>query len=123
MYPNLASGKWLGDITLQSSFYVLEFHVCICRNFLHHATINWVSNSDDRFFDNFGSLNDTWYPYSNEPLEETLETFAQFPIATSFNRNQPRLLLVSVDVQEGAVVTFDSYPKMKKGYEKRLRIW
>jgi hypothetical protein len=35
-----------------------------------------------------------------------------FPIATSSNLNQPRLLLVSVDVLEGAVVTFDSYPKL-----------
>jgi len=70
---------------------------------------------DDRFFDNFGPLNNTWYLYSNEPLKESLETFAQFPIATSFNRNEPKLLLVSVDVQEGAVVTFDSYPKDEQG--------
>jgi NTE family protein len=38
-----------------------------------------------------------------------------FPIATSFDQNQPRLLLVSVDVQESAAVTFDSYPKDDKG--------
>ena len=40
--------------------------------------------------------------------------FVNFPIATSFNQNQPRLLLVSVDVQESAAV-IDSYPKDDKG--------
>ena len=50
-----------------------------------------------------------------------METFAQCPIATSFNRNQPRLLLVSVDVQEGAVVTFDSYPKDEQGTRRETQ--
>ena len=36
----------------------------------------------------------------------------KFPIKTISDQNQPRLLLVSVDVLEGAVVTFDSYPKL-----------
>jgi len=67
------------------------------------------------FFDNFSPLNNTWYLYTNRPLKESLENFAKFPIATSFNHNQPRLLLVSVDVQEGAVVIFDSYPKDEQG--------
>ena len=72
---------------------------------------------DDRFFDNFG-VNNTWYLYTNQPLKESLEGYGKFPIATSFNQNQPRLLLVSVDVQEGAVVTFDSYPKDVQGTEE-----
>jgi len=80
-----------------------------------YLPLNGFPILDDRFFNNFGPLNNTWYLYSNEPLKESLETFAQFPIATSFNRNQPRLLLVSVDVQEGAVVTFDSYPRDEQG--------
>jgi NTE family protein len=40
-----------------------------------------------------------------------LEKYARFPIATYSDLNQPRLLLVSVDVLEGSVVRFDSYPK------------
>ena len=52
-----------------------------------------------------------WLLYSNQPLKESLEKYTKFPIATTFDKNQPRLLLVSVDVQQGAVVTFDSYPK------------
>lgn len=49
--------------------------------------------------------------YSNEPLKRSLEKFAKFPIATSYQNNEPRLLLVSVDVQEGSTVVFDSYEK------------
>ena len=62
---------------------------------------------DNRFFD---PLN-TWYIYDNRPLKESLEKFAKFPISTSFENGEPRLLLVAVDVQEAAPVVFDSYEK------------
>jgi NTE family protein len=62
---------------------------------------------DRRFLD---PLN-TWYLFSNEPLKKSLEKFAKFPIATSYEENEPRLLLVSIDVQDGTVVVFDSYEK------------
>lgn len=62
---------------------------------------------DIRFFD---PLN-TWYKYDNRPLKESLEKFAKFPISTSFERGEPRLLLVAVDVQEATPVVFDSYEK------------
>jgi NTE family protein len=52
-----------------------------------------------------------WYCYDNKPLKKSLERFARFPIATSPENNQPRLLLLSVDVQEGKQVIFDSYEK------------
>ncbi len=42
-------------------------------------------------------------------LKRTLERFAHFPIKTSLERNEPRLLLVTVDVKTGDAVTFDSY--------------
>lgn len=65
---------------------------------------------DDKFFDHSISLpNNQWYLYSNEELKRTISDsrFAKFPIATS--REEPRLLLVSTDVGDGATVTFDSY--------------
>ena len=62
---------------------------------------------DRRFLDPVN----TWYLYSNKPLKRSLEKFAKFPIATSYQNNEPRLLLVSVDVQEGSTVVFDSYEK------------
>jgi NTE family protein len=63
---------------------------------------------DNRFFD---YLWNTWYRFSNEPLRKSLERFAKFPIATAFEENQPRLILVTVDVADGIPVTFDSYAK------------
>ncbi len=63
--------------------------------------------SDNRFFD---PLN-TWYVYDNKPLKVSLEKFAKFPISTSFENDEPRLLLVAVDVQEATAVVFDSYEK------------
>lgn len=62
-------------------------------------------------------LNNFWLPHSNKPLQESIEKYAIFPIATTFldknnhKRRQPRLLVFSVDVAEGAIVIFDSYPK------------
>ena len=62
---------------------------------------------DKKFFDPLNS----WYRYDNKPLKKSLEKFAKFPIATSREENQPRLLLVTVDVMESLPVVFDSYAK------------
>ena len=66
---------------------------------------------DTRFFD----PQNIWYRFDNSPLKKSLERFAKFPIATTFDEKasfkQPRLILVSVDVAEGAPVVFDSYEK------------
>ena len=76
---------------------------------------------DNKFFDS----DNIWYRYSNEPLKQSLERFAKFPIATTKEGDQPRLLLVAVDVADGIPVTFDSYPKedgtRKTEYGKFLR--
>ena len=75
-----------------------------------------IPKPDNRFFD----PSNTWYVYDNEPLKQSLEKFAKFPISTSFENNEPRLLLVAVDIQEGVPVVFDSYEKedgtRKSGY-------
>jgi NTE family protein len=77
---------------------------------------------DSRFFD---PLN-TWYIYDNRPLRESLEKFAKFPISTSYENGEPRLLLVAVDVQEATPVVFDSYEKedgtRKSEYGRYARI-
>ena len=46
-----------------------------------------------------------------DPLKQTLEKFVKFPIATSYEKKEPRLLLVTIDVQDGSTVVFDSYEK------------
>jgi predicted acylesterase/phospholipase RssA len=68
---------------------------------------------DNKFFDS----NNTWYRFSIEPLKRSLERFAKFSIATTKEEDQPRLLLVTVDVADGIPITFDSYPK-KDGSRK-----
>jgi len=65
---------------------------------------------DDKFFDfGFSLPNNLWIRYSNDRLRESIDRHAKFPIATS--NGEPRLLVVSVDVADGATVTFDSYSK------------
>lgn len=74
---------------------------------------------DDRFFDDFSIPSNTWYVYDNIPLRESIKNNVHFPIATSYYGDdktqppikQPRLLTVSVDVEECETVVFDSYPK------------
>lgn len=45
------------------------------------------------------------------PLQERIKEFGEFPISTSFQNNQPRLLITALDIAEGVTVTFDSYKK------------
>ena len=64
---------------------------------------------DEKFFDSQNKK-----PlYDKQPLQISLEKFAKFPIATSYDKGQPRLLIVATDVGEGKAVTFDSYEKDK----------
>jgi len=60
---------------------------------------------DNKFCDS----QNQWLVYDNQPLRNSIEKFGRFPIATSFEKGEPRLLVVSVDVAEGTTVTFDSY--------------
>ena len=62
---------------------------------------------DKRFCDS----QNPWLVYDNQPLRNSIEKFAKLPIATSFEKGEPRLLVISVDAAEGTTVTFDSYEK------------
>jgi predicted acylesterase/phospholipase RssA len=74
---------------------------------------------DNKFFDDFSIPSNTWYMYNNNPLKKNIKKNVNFPIKTSyFNKErqqqpirQPRLLTISVDVEEGETVVFDSYAK------------
>lgn len=55
-------------------------------------------------------------------LKKTLGEFADFPIKTTKEKGEPRFLLVTVDVQTGDAVTFDSYSKEIKYHNEENRI-
>jgi predicted acylesterase/phospholipase RssA len=89
------------------------------KYFLKHGTPNVFSKpefiEDNKFFDFSTSLpNNQWYFYDNVKLRETVinRGFANFPISTT--GNEPRLLIVSTDLADGAAVTFDSYSKLSE---------
>ena len=67
---------------------------------------NLPPKTDSKFFDNFIVPN-IWYRYDNSRLRGTVNESIRFPIGTS--HPEPRLLAISVDVEEGETVTFDSY--------------
>ena len=54
-----------------------------------------------------------WWRYDYTPLRNYLSEFIDFPIKTSLEKGQPRLLLTSVDIQDyTSPVVFDSYEKL-----------
>ena len=59
----------------------------------------------------------SWHQYSNDPLRSSIEKFAKSlrngrKIKTHIEKNnEPRLLLVSVDIENAETTTFDSYKK------------
>ena len=81
------------------------------KQFMFNGVPNVFKPSQTLTDKTFLDPSNVWYLYSNEPLKQSLEKFAKFPIATSYEKKEPRLLLVAVDVQEGNTVVFDSYEK------------
>jgi NTE family protein len=72
---------------------------------------------DEKFFDQENKR----IQYNKQPLQKSIEKFVKFPIATTYEEGEPRLLIVSVDATEGATVTFDSYEKGKDLNGKDIR--
>lgn len=83
------------------------------KYFQRHGANNIFSRPtaqlDDRFFDNGTIPNNIWFQYKNDELKESIKKFVDFPISTTPEDREPRLIVVSVDIAEGAAVTFDSY--------------
>ncbi len=67
---------------------------------------------------NFRADNKHMLEYS---LKKTLQKFADFPIET--HKPDPRLLLVTVDVQTGDAVIFDSYEKRVQTHDLRTKYY
>ena len=72
-----------------------------------HAPVKDFPKKDSRYFDPLNS----WYMHSSDRLKNTILNFAEPRIATKYEKNEPRLLVFSVNAAEGKTVTFDSYFK------------
>jgi predicted acylesterase/phospholipase RssA len=76
---------------------------------------------DEKFFDDsrLEDINNLWFRYSNYPLKQNIKKYVSEKLKTSPTGNEPRLLLCSVDVEEGETVVFDSYSdKSQYAYDK-----
>jgi len=83
-------------------------------------------DSDTKFFDDMPD-NPSWcWPhYSNEPLKNIVRSVTYWngsgsPIKTKFENGEPRLLVVSIDVEAGATVTFDSYGMIQRDANNKI---
>jgi NTE family protein len=72
---------------------------------------------DEKFFDQENKR----VLYNKQPLQKSIEKFVKFPIATNYEKGEPRLLIVSVDATEGIPIAFDSYEKGKDLNGKEIR--
>ena len=113
-YLNLPSGEaFRRYLSTRRSLTFGEQHVFSPLFFFPFATPMF-----NKFFD-YTPLA-LWHQYSNDPLRSSIEKFAKKlrngqKIKTDIDKNnEPRLLLVSVDIENAETTTFDSYKKEDK---------
>ena len=89
------------------------------KEYLTHGTPRVCTPPIIKGLDNkFGDQKDNlWFYHKSDPLENTIVKYSvdrnqsnkKMRIATSMEKGQPRLLVISVDVANGKTETFDSY--------------
>jgi NTE family protein len=98
----------------------------IWKNFLLFGTPNVLSQGiqqwDAKFLDLFNPSS-MLLRFDNSPLARVIEEYWQpaSSIATSREAGEPRLLFVSIDLESGSTVTFDSYEKKDEHGNKTRR--
>jgi predicted acylesterase/phospholipase RssA len=118
---------WVKDVNSQNnttaSEEALRKYYSVKEYFIHGiprvCTPPLIRHLDTKFGDQRDNL---WFHHSNQPLENTIMRYSKgdsdddgdddiknFKISTSWEKKQPRLLIVCVDVAKGKTVTFDSY--------------
>jgi predicted acylesterase/phospholipase RssA len=98
------------------------------KEYLTHGTPRVCTPPLIKGFDTkFGDQKDNlWFSHRIDPLEQTILRYStdqgskELKIFTSWNKKQPRLLVVAVDVYEGRTVTFDSYFKKAEDPDNAL---
>jgi NTE family protein len=99
------------------------------KEYLAHGTPRVCTPAEIRGLDNkFGDQRDNLWPHHrSDPLEQTIVKYStdendkqKMRIFSSWEKKQPRLLVVTVDVAEGRTVTFDSYHTAAEDPENTL---
>jgi NTE family protein len=110
---SLVSGLWFGDI-LRNFYPSVASAEAARRYYAAKASIlqgspgvfsSVVPIYDFKYLD----IYNTSFRSSNEPLKRTLRDYVAFPIKTSVEKNEPRLLTITTDIATAQAVVFDSY--------------
>ncbi|MGD9533522.1 MAG: patatin-like phospholipase family protein [Candidatus Nitrosocosmicus sp.] len=91
-----------------------SFYELACLSPPFGGTSPNLCNSSRQFDTRYFSHLNNFLAYDYKPLINLMERSINYPIKTDFEKNQPRLLLISVDVKDcSTAVTFDSYRSYK----------
>ena len=117
-------GKWwMGDSKTHAMFSAspeAARRYYSIKEYQRRGTPNVCSGPKPEIDFKFADPENIWPLHDIDPLQHTIERYSknatnkELRIATSWNKREPRLLVISVDVAEGKTVIFDSY--YKKGH-------
>src|SRR5215216_1133009 len=96
------------------------------KEYLKYGTPKVFSPLPPELDSKFADSDNTWLVHDSSQLQNTIERYSKdenkekLSIATSWDKREPRLLVISVDVAEGKTVAFDSYHKKAEDPENSL---
>lgn len=112
------SNLWWGEARKQKKFSASSEaarRYYSVKEYLKYGTPNVFSPLPPEPDSKFADPDNTWFVHDSSPLQNTIERYSKdqnnekLRIATSWDKREPRLLVISVDVAEGKTITFDSY--------------
>jgi NTE family protein len=110
--------KWWWDKARQENFKATTeaaTRYYSIKEYLKHGTPNVYSAPKPEPDFEFGDAENIWFYHDSDLLQSTIERYSKngsnqkLTIATSWEKEEPRLLVISVDVAKGETVAFDSY--------------
>lgn len=121
------SNLWWGEARKQKKFSASSEaarRYYSVKEYLKYGTPNVFSPLPPEPDSKFADPDNTWFVHDSSPLQNTIERYSKdqnnekLRIATSWDKREPRLLVISVDVAEGKTITFDSYHTIIEGDPK-----
>ncbi|HEU4444582.1 MAG TPA: patatin-like phospholipase family protein [Nitrososphaeraceae archaeon] len=121
------SNLWWGEARKQKKFTASSEaarRYYSVKEYLKYGTPNVFSPLPPETDSKFADPDNTWFVHDSSPLQNTIEQYSKdqnkekLRIATSWDKREPRLLVISVDVAEGKTITFDSYHTIIEGDPK-----